>query len=45
MQNEWQRDLGDRNLVGKIFIDRVIGVEIVRKMMEKVWKVSSPVEF
>ncbi|XP_042974300.1 uncharacterized protein LOC122305841 [Carya illinoinensis] len=43
--NERQCDLGGRSLVGKIFIDRQIGKEVVSKTMEKVWKVSRPVAF
>lgn len=31
--------------MGKIFIDRKIEKEIVRKTMKKVWKMSSSVEF
>ncbi|KAG2719693.1 hypothetical protein I3760_02G001800 [Carya illinoinensis] len=36
---------GERSLVGKIISDRRIGKEVVRSMMEKVWKVSKPLEF
>ncbi|XP_042953524.1 uncharacterized protein LOC122290065 [Carya illinoinensis] len=36
---------GERSLVGKIISDRRIGKEVVRSMMENVWKVSKPLEF
>ncbi|XP_041016206.1 uncharacterized protein LOC121258731 [Juglans microcarpa x Juglans regia] len=36
---------GRRSLIGKIISERIIGREVARSMMEKVWKVGKPLEF
>ncbi|XP_041026979.1 uncharacterized protein LOC121267185 [Juglans microcarpa x Juglans regia] len=36
---------GERSLVGKVLSDHRIGREVVRSMMEKVWKVGKPLKF
>ncbi|XP_035549240.1 uncharacterized protein LOC118349286 [Juglans regia] len=39
------KDKGDRSLVGKVCLDRVIGKEILSSMMAKIWKISKAAVF
>ncbi|XP_042988656.1 uncharacterized protein LOC122316186 [Carya illinoinensis] len=48
IQKKWtgvMRGKGDRSLIGKIVLERRIGKDTARIMMERVWKVVKPLEF
>lgn len=43
--SEVAREKGYRSLIGRIYMERVIGREVLAVMMTKIWRISTLVEF
>lgn len=39
------KEKGDRSLIGRVCIERVIGKEVIDSTMGKIWRVSYPTTF